>query len=282
MSSVSALSSPLFGNELYLNYLQCVQRHAESTLQYSYRYQVLVSQLGYLDDDPVIIQRYIDGLSTPTQLQLILYKRSMRTMGVTCIPTWEFSSLTATANLAVTMSSEPNYSPQPSTITTASLSHSRISSPDIISTHCVHRTQTSSAITSVAITTSSSHTPSRKRKISSISNQVNEKCHYHPKSTTHTTDECRAKSCSESRQHSSSNVCTNTELCPIKCFRCQGYGHYAYQCPQRFNSGNQRNKVKETKAHQDKVKLNKNDDIKEYDDGDAIAVPSTTQPTKTN
>ena len=83
MSSVSALSSPLFGNELYLNYLQCVQRHAESTLQYSYRYQVLVSQLGYLDDDPVIIQRYIDGLSTPTQLQLILYKRSMRTMGVT-------------------------------------------------------------------------------------------------------------------------------------------------------------------------------------------------------
>ena len=51
----------------------------------------------------------------------------------------------------------------------------------------------------------------------------------------------------------------------------------------RINAHNdQRNKVKETKAHQDKVKLNKNDDIKEYDDGDAIAVPSTTQPTKTN
>ena len=94
------------GNDPYQAYLQCVQMDNEPVLQYSYRYQLLSARLGYMDNDPRVVQRYMDGLSSPIQLQLMKHKRTMR--AGTFASTWEFTSLVCVINLALTVDTSVN------------------------------------------------------------------------------------------------------------------------------------------------------------------------------
>jgi hypothetical protein len=80
-------------------YNECRQSPHESIQQYSRRFQTLATQLGYADNDVQSIYRFIGGLQQSMQQKLYDVKLQNRITGAN--PTWDFTSLTATIQLAI-------------------------------------------------------------------------------------------------------------------------------------------------------------------------------------
>lgn len=257
-----------------LLYSQCHQSQEETIQEYTRRFQTLATQLGYADGDQQSIYRYIEGLHHDVQRKVISHKFSMRTVGAA--PNWEFSSLTATSNLAIAMGTEPIYSQRASTTTTLPLHlrKSHLANPS---------SSTNSSSSSQSITTStSSRDINRKRKPSPSIPQEEKKCQYHPNSKTHSTEECRTKGESQrinpsfkvvasnsnpsrpstrsmnvptTNKASTSTLSSVKDISQVRCFRCDQLGHYANTCPQSTTTSRpkkvntiKRNKVRGTKV----------------------------------
>ena len=191
------------------------------------------------------------------------HKTSMRTIGA--VPTWDFTSLVNTAQLAITIGTQPIYSQQVQTATQPPLHlrHSALANP-------VHQPTTTTSFTSADTRLQTRQQTNRKRK--EVADKVvheEKKCQHHPNSKTHTTEECRMKgkvqrgnsppkpkstaitqapaaavtlpspkpltqpSFQQPRQtrQTAHKLSVATDLSTVQCFRCQGYGHYANQCP---------------------------------------------------
>ena len=86
-------------------YNDCHQTQHESIQQYSRRFQILATQLGYADNDLQSIYRYIGGLPKNTQQSLYSHKVQQRT--VRGNPAWDFTSLTTTIGLAILCGTSP-------------------------------------------------------------------------------------------------------------------------------------------------------------------------------
>src|SRR6185437_14921831 len=197
--------------------------------------------------DQQSIYRYIDGLHHTVQQKMISHKLSMRTIGN--VPHWDFTSLTSTANLAITIGTEPIYSQRAPTTTSLPL---HLQKSALANPPCRTTTNPGPRDTSQ----STGRDPNRKRKAQPNPPQEEKKCAYHPNSKTHTTPECFTKgkaqrgnspsnkdvSTTPSRPNTRSqggqppprpSTTTTVTVSPapvsgstrVQCFRCHQYGH---------------------------------------------------------
>ena len=248
-------------------YNDCRQTSKDTIQTYSRRFQSLAHDLGYADGDTQSIYKYISGLNFDVQQKMNTHKVTMRTIGA--VPGWEFTSLTATAALALELGTPAVFTPQPQSATPPPLHlrHSALANP-------IYQSTTTSSSSS-----SDSSRPQtrfqRKRNATEVQGTGSEeyKCMYHPRSRTHTTEECRTKgnkiqrantppkskpptgtpvsnvSLPPSRQQQSSQrqsapaqASLPTDLSQVECYRCHQKGHYSSMCPQRDGVPSQGNR----------------------------------------
>jgi Retrotransposon gag protein len=91
-------------------YAACRQQPQETVQEYSRRFQTISTQLGFADNDVQSIYKFISGLNDDVQHKMTSHKTSMRTVGAA--PTWDFTSLVNTAQLAITIGTQPIYTQQ--------------------------------------------------------------------------------------------------------------------------------------------------------------------------
>lgn len=235
----------------------CRQQQHETVQEYSRRFQTITTQLGYADNDNQSIYRFMGGLSLGVQQKMTAHKLSMRTVGAA--PAWDFVSLSAAAQLAIIIGTQPIYTQQAPTTNTPPLHlrHSALANP-------IHQsTTTSSSISSSTSTSSRPQTRfnTRKRKETAGSNTNEEKkCIYHPNAKGHITEDCRKNPDNKGKvargnsppktqtttitqtkvtnnqpasQQTPTKPSSPTDLSTVRCFRCQQYGHLANACPQK-------------------------------------------------
>jgi hypothetical protein len=185
-------------------YNDCRQTQHESIQQYSCRFQTLTTQLGYGDNDLQSIYRYIGGLQQSTQHKLYSHKVQYRTVGAN--PTWDFTSLTGTIQLAVT-------------IGTASVLSSSTSTPSHLRTSAL-----ANPVHQTTVTSRSAVTQKRKLEAAQTEWQMNPGttlC-YRCQQQGHYAYQCPTK---RSRRTNS------TDVSQIKCHYCHGLGHRVSECP---------------------------------------------------
>jgi hypothetical protein len=189
-------------------YNDCHQTQHESIQQYSRRFHTLATQLGYADNDLQSIYRYIGGLQQNTQQKLYSLKLQHRTVGAN--PTWDFTSLTTTIQLAVTIGIESIHS---------GLVLSSTSAP----THL----RSSALANPVYQTTVTSHSAvSRKRKVETAQAKTE------MNSGMTTCYRCQqqghyAYQCPTTRSRRTKTI----DVSQLKCYSCQNPGHRASECP---------------------------------------------------
>jgi hypothetical protein len=259
-------------------YNDCRQQQQESTQEYSRRFQTITTQLGYADGDVQSIYRYIGGLHVHIQQKMTQHKMNMRTVGG--VPGWDFTSLITTVQLAITIGTQPIYTPRTTTTTTPPihLRHSALANP----IHQSHTTTTSSSSDSSRPQTRQ-QTRKRKETTEEVVTHTDKKggCIHHPTSTTHTTETCRKElrkqqkansppkgkqqptgkqaptvalppqrqsqhaqqTTSQQRQQSQvrAGASGSPDLSHVQCFRCQQWGHFANACPQSQQQSNNSN-----------------------------------------
>lgn len=243
-----------------LLYSQCAQMPKETIQEYTRRFQTLMTQLHYSDSDVQTIYHYIEGLHRNIQHKLNQYKVSMRTIGGSA--SWDFSSLTATATLAITVGTEPIYTQRQVTACglPLHLQQSALANPMVDTTPKESRRE-APRVTTLPI----NPTQSNKRRSQRDTDKASKHCDYHPNSKSHNTDECHTQGkigtlTTTTTQPvvptplrpvppvSVSTTATTVKLEPkpssvqnntfdkfrsnIQCFRCSQPGHVARNCPQ--------------------------------------------------
>ena len=169
-----------------LLYAQCNQTSGETIQEYSRRFQTLATQLHYPDSDTQTTYHYLEGLHRHIQQKLITYKITMRTVGGN--PTWDFISLTATINLAITIGTEAIYTQHPPTQPNLPLHLQRSALANPSPKHGMPtNSNKSKLIDNHSPATSAPRTPIINRKRTNPSAE-DRKCQYHPNSTSHTTE----------------------------------------------------------------------------------------------
>jgi len=145
-----------------------------------------------MDTDPQTIYHYVDGLHRHIQQKLVTYKITMRTVGGN--PSWDFSSLTTTINLAITIGTEPIYSQRPQLPASLPLhlQRSALANPDSTNRMIANSNKTKLSEGHVP-TTSLQKVMNLNCKRTPHLTKEGKKCQYHPNSKTHTTQECRTK-----------------------------------------------------------------------------------------
>lgn len=180
-------------------YNDCHQSVHESIQEYSRRFQTLVIKLGYGDNDIQSIYHYINGLQETIQHKMALHKSQMRTIPVGSgipNPNWDFSSLSTTIQLAITIGIDPiYYQSTPSTTPVPfHLQHSVLANPV-----CA---QIQLASTPAVI--NENDTAPKKRKMETM------------------------------KQVQGVGPSISKATAETKCYRCEKYGHFAYECPAKI------------------------------------------------
>ena len=189
-------------------YNDCRQSPHESIQQYSRRFQTLATQLGYADNDLQSIYRYIGGLQQNIQHKLYDLKLHNRITGAN--PTWDFTSLTTTIQLAVMVGVDSIL------LSTGSVSGTT-STP-------VHLRSSSLVNPSYQTTSRIAFTRKRKREIVQAELETNSgsvicyRCQEHG----HYAYQCPTKR---------SRRTTTPDVSQIVCYYCHGLGHRVSDCP---------------------------------------------------
>jgi hypothetical protein len=229
---------------------------------------------------------------------MIAHKVSMRT--VAAMPGWDFTSLVSTAQLAITIGTQPIYSQRAPTtsIPPLHLRHSALANPSYQSTTTTTSSSSDALRPQTRVTT-------RKRKETTEAAVTEEKkCQYHPNSKTHSTEECRNKgkiqrensppkskspgisqsvpvpqsNQAPTRQQPPRQAKTTvaTDLSQVQCFKCQQYGHFANKCPQNGKpQGNKRNNGRKTGVRRTRVTFKNLDQIPSDEDEKHITITNS-------
>ena len=179
-------------------YNDCRQTQHESIQQYSRRFQTLATQLGYADN----------GLQQSTQHKLYSHKVQQRTVGAN--PTWDFTSLTATVQAAVTIGTDLIVAGVVSSSTSipSHLRSSALANP-------VHQT---------TVTSCSAVTHKRKWEAAETERELNpgRTICYRCQQQGHYAYQCPTKRSRRTKP---------IDVSQIKCYSCHNLGHRASECP---------------------------------------------------
>lgn len=175
-------------------YNSCRQVGSESIQQYSLRFQTLATKLGYGDNDIQAIYNYINGLHERIQGKLQSHKSQMRTIPINGALAPKWDFTSLGATISLAIQIGTEPIPQ----------------------------QTPSSNTS----------PPLHLLNSALANPVYEQA---PSSTKHEVGtESKKRKVETMEQQSSAPAAVSKATAETKCYRCQQYAHFAYECPTKI------------------------------------------------
>jgi hypothetical protein len=261
-------------------YDTCTEGKDESVQSYTDRYMALTHQLGLADGDQLNIQHFLNGLRRPVHMKLTELRSNMRKMpsiaGGIPVSTWDFTSLQYTTDQAIAYDAE---------LSLHETSQRTATSQNLPA--YVRNSALANPVTTSSTSTMSNQKFGKKRREEDISSTEVENrskraktgdkiCEYHPGLTSHSTEDCRKGKKMNSKIQtnekttisagnynppktpssitSSKTRTPQQDLSHIPCFKCEKFGHYANQCPERDSSqakegSEKKNNKKKTKAN---------------------------------
>ena len=238
---VAHFESADYHEELNHQYQSCRQSPSETAQAYGDRFRYLCDQLGYADDNEVVINQFVQRLHPRLYADFLKLKSDMGIQH----PGWKLTSLHDAVKLCIKLDVK-NRTVQHAMSSSSSSSASLSFSP--------------SSASGWSAAGRFRHTPNGR-----FTKRIKLSCKYHPHSSNHSTQECRNPTVTPRPTPSASSsfgvrgrfhpafrgapirsqpgpvtaFATSTRTSDLTCYACGGKGHYANDpiCPKRRTAG---------------------------------------------